>query len=184
MKKTTFYGSLAALLLILNMNFGGFYISPILENISSPLVSSLVSDILFFIPPALLYFAVSRTAASDIPKTLGFKDPGSKNIILILGMSIFIQPFLMFLSGISSLFYTNAASEYLETMFDMPALSMLTITSVAPAVFEELYFRGIVFSGFRRLNIVLACVLCGLLFGMAHLHPQSCRLLTCGYHLK
>jgi len=174
MKKTTFYGSLSALLLVLNMCVVGEYAAPIIKITENyPLLSSVIGDILVFMPPAIIYFIISKTKPSAMCEVFLLRDPGVKNIILIVFMSILIQPFLMFISGISSLFFTNAATEYLESMQDTPALSMLIMTSLAPAVFEELYFRGIVFSGFKNLNIFLACIICGLLFGMAHLHPQQ-----------
>lgn len=174
MTKSVFRGNIAALILLLNMVFYDLYAGPILALLPKiPLVLSIASDFLVFIPPAVVYFLISNKGKGFLCDTFYIKEMDVINILLIVVISIFIQPFLMSVSAVTSLFFPNAASEYLESMADLPAFSTLIITSLLPAFFEELFFRGIVFSNFRKLSPVKACVLCGLLFGMAHLNFQQ-----------
>lgn len=174
MTKSVFRGNIAALILLLNMVFYDLYAGPILALLPKiPLVLSIASDFLVFIPPAVIYFLISNKGKGFLCDTFNIKEMDVINILLIVVISIFIQPFLMSVSAVTSLFFPNAASEYLESMADLPAFSTLIITSLLPAFFEELFFRGIVFSNFRKLSPVKACVLCGLLFGMAHLNFQQ-----------
>ncbi len=174
MTKSVFRGNIAALILLLNMVFYDLYAGPILALLPKiPLVLSIASDFLVFIPPAVVYFLISNKGKGFLCDTFNIKEMDVINILLIVVISIFIQPFLMSVSAVTSLFFPNAASEYLESMADLPAFSTLIITSLLPAFFEELFFRGIVFSNFRKLSPVKACVLCGLLFGMAHLNFQQ-----------
>ena len=174
MTKSVFRGNIAALILLLNMVFYDLYAGPILALLPKiPLVLSIASDFLVFIPPAVVYFLISNKGKGFLCDTFYIKEMDVINILLIVVISIFIQPFLMSVSAVTSLFFPNAASEYLESMADLPAFSTLIITSLLPAVLEELFFRSIVFSNFRKLSPVKACVLCGLLFGMAHLNFQQ-----------
>ena len=174
MTKSVFRGNIAALILLLNMVFYDLYAGPILALLPKiPLVLSIASDFLVFIPPAVVYFLISNKGKGFLCDTFNIKEMDVINILLIVVISIFIQPFLMSVSAVTSLFFPNAASEYLESMADLPAFSTLIITSLLPAFYEELFLRGIVFSNFRKLSPVKACVLCGLLFGMAHLNFQQ-----------
>ncbi len=45
---------------------------------------------------------------------------------------------------------------------------MWLVIAVTPALCEELFFRGLVLSGLRRLGLWPALVTCALLFGVAH----------------
>ena len=174
MPKSVLRGNLAALLLLLNMIFFDIYSEPIMALLpKTPLMSNIAGDILLFVPPAVIYFLLCAKGKGFLNETFSLKELSAVNILFIVLISIFIQPFLMSVSAVTSLFFPNAASEYLESMADLPAFSTLIITSLLPAFFEELFFRGIVFSNFRKLSPVKACVLCGLLFGMAHLNFQQ-----------
>lgn len=174
MTKSVFRGNLAALILLLNMVFYDLYAGPLLALLPKiPLVLSIAGDVFMFVPPAIIYFLISSKGKGFLCDTFNIKELDVLNILLIVVISIFIQPFLMSVSAVTSLFFPNAASDYLQSMADLPALSTLIITSLLPAFFEELFFRGIVFSNFRKLSPVKACVLCGLLFGMAHLNFQQ-----------
>ena len=153
------------------MLFSDIYAGPIISALpDNLLLVYTVNELLLFVPPVTVYFLLARP---DIKQTFSLKNLSAANIFLIVLISIMIQPFLMSVSAVSSLFFPNRASDFLQSMADVPALSTLIITSLMPAVFEEMYFRGIVFSNFKSMGAVKACVLGGLLFGMAHLNFQQ-----------
>ncbi len=174
MTKSVFRGNLAALILLLNMVFYDIYAGPVLSLLPKiPLVLNIASDFLMFIPPVAVYFLISVKGNGFLLDTFNIKEMDVLNILLIVVISIFIQPFLMSVSAVTSLFFPNAASDYLKSMADLPAFSTLVITSLLPALFEELFFRGIVFSNYRNLSPAKSCILCGFIFGMAHLNFQQ-----------
>jgi membrane protease YdiL (CAAX protease family) len=47
------------------------------------------------------------------------------------------------------------------------------MAALMPAFFEEMYFRGIIFSNYRHVEIKKACLMTGLFFGLAHMNPQQ-----------
>src|SRR5262249_20675270 len=51
---------------------------------------------------------------------------------------------------------------------DIPVWWIFFIASISPAICEELFFRGLIQGGFRKLGTPAAIVLSGLLFGVAH----------------
>ncbi len=174
MPKSVLRGNLAALLLLLNMIFFDIYSEPIMALLpKTPLMSNIAGDILLFVPPAVIYFLLCAKGKGFLNETFSLKELSAVNILFIVLISIFIQPLLMSVSAVTSLFFPNAASDYLESMADMPAFSTLIITSLLPAFFEELYFRGIVFSNYKSVSKLKGCLICGLLFGMAHLNFQQ-----------
>jgi sodium transport system permease protein len=66
--------------------------------------------------------------------------------------------------------------EQLHTMTDLdqPLWLVLVAFAVAPAICEELAFRGFILSGFARSNRVwLAIVLSSVMFGLMHMIPQQ-----------
>lgn len=171
MKKLTFIGSLAALLLIVNMLFSEFYQSAIISLLpQSYLLSDFIMEVLIFLPPLIIIFIILIPKGINIKKTFRLNDMGALNIILISIISIFIQPVLMLVSAVSSMFFHNQAADYLDSIVNMPSLSLLLVTALIPAFFEEMYFRGLIFSNFKNMPVKKACFLCGLLFGMAHLN--------------
>ncbi len=171
MKKLTSIGSLAALLLIVNMLLSEFYRSAIISLLpNSYLLSDFVLEVLIFLPPLIIIFIMLIPKGINIKKTFRLNDMGALNIIYISLISVLIQPALMLIAAFSSMFFHNHAADYLDSVVDMPSFSILLVTALIPAFFEEMYFRGLVFSNFKNMSVKKACFLCGLLFGMAHLN--------------
>lgn len=171
MKKLTSIGSLAALLLIVNMLLSDFYQSAIISLLpDNYLLSDFILEVLIFLPPLIIIFIMLIPKGVNIKKIFRLNDMGAINIILISLISVFIQPALMLVSAFSSMFFHNQAADYLDSVVNMPSLTLLLVTALIPAFFEEMYFRGLVFSNFKNMSLKKACFLCGLLFGMAHLN--------------
>ena len=136
MKNSSKAGNLAAFILVLNMLFSDIYAGPIISALpDNLLLVYTVNELLLFVPPVTVYFLLARP---DIKQTFSLKNLSAANIFLIVLISIMIQPFLMSVSAVSSLFFPNRASDFLQSMADVPALSTLIITSLMPAVFEEM----------------------------------------------
>ena len=137
---------------------------------SGSFITLIISQIVVFIIPFMLYFFISGDSIKDMFK---IKKISIANIIIIALISIFIQPILMAISAVSSYFFGSSTTDYVSSMKDMPIYMIVLTTAVFPAIFEELTYRGIVFSNLRNKSITKACVFTGLLFGMAHLNGEQ-----------
>jgi len=67
---------------------------------------------------------------------------GGTNILIIIMLGFFLQPVMMLVSGISSLFFTNHVSVMMYDFMQQPIWLILLAMAVTPAVIEELVFRG------------------------------------------
>ena len=98
---------------------------------------------------------------------------GVKNIVLIVALSFLLQPVMMTISGISSLFFTNYVSEVIYSLMSYPLWLILFAMAVTPAVCEELVFRGYIQSQHRSRRFKQAAFLNGLFFAIIHLSLQQ-----------
>jgi len=130
-----------------------------------------LSQALIFGIPCIIVFIANRKRIKEI---LPIKKMGIINILLIIVMSIVIQPLLMFISSIMSLLTPNIIADVMVNMNrESHFLLVLVFIAVVPAVFEELVFRGIIFAGYKEVPIFKAALLNGLLFGIIHLNMQQ-----------
>ncbi|MCL2362082.1 MAG: CPBP family intramembrane metalloprotease [Defluviitaleaceae bacterium] len=107
--------------------------------------------------------------APNIPR----QQLSAKNIILVVAISLLIQPAMMTLSGISSLFFTNYISEMIYTFMEHPLWLILLATAVTPAVCEELVFRGYLQTQHKGRKLKQVAILNGLFFAIIHLNLQQ-----------
>lgn len=168
MKLSAFTAAFFSLLLIISM----FAFSLIFDvfPINNILVSTFLEEILIFGIPTLLFFQFTKANPKDVFSLHPLK---AVNILIIFLLSLLLQPALMAVSAFSSMFFENSASKYLQDMASFPALPALLMSALMPAFFEEMYFRGIIFSNYRHVEIKKACLMTGLFFGLAHMNPQQ-----------
>lgn len=131
----------------------------------------------FFIP-ILILMKVKKLSFKDI---IPIKKLSLKNIILIIIISFIMQPTLQLISGITNIFFQDQVSDSINifTKFSYPIV--LLVIGVTPALFEELAFRGVILTGFKKSGIFIAIFMSGLYFGMMHLTmTQFFYTLVCG----
>lgn len=139
-------------------------------NITYPILI-LLSQILSFILPATVYFIVTK---KSVIETLRLYPLRPLNIIVIVLLSILIQPIMGLLSYISSFIFPNAIDELITELMDLTSIPILFVCiSVIPAICEEIFFRGVIFSGYRQLSIIKASLMTGLFFAIMHLDAQQ-----------
>ena len=134
--------------------------------VSSPwfiIVLQLISLML----PMAIWMIIKREKLS-LPTTA----LGGKNFILIIALSFLMQPVMMTIAGISTMFTTNYVSEMIYRFMAYPFIFILLATAVTPAIVEELVFRGYMqqaqYQGggsFKKIAL-----LNGLFFGIIHLN--------------
>ncbi|MCL2839894.1 MAG: CPBP family intramembrane metalloprotease [Defluviitaleaceae bacterium] len=123
-----------------------------------------------FILPLVIWLTVTRCKlASYLPS----KRIDKMNIIFIIFLSIFLQPLMMFISGISSLFFPNQASAVVGGMMAQPLWLLILAFAVTPAICEEIIFRGYIQSAYRHYPFIFVALINGLFFAIIHLSFQQ-----------
>lgn len=117
--------------------------------------------------PGIIYVIINR---KDIFKRIPFKKVSIVNVILIVLFTYAILPVVTLINAISMLFVKNQVSEVLADFDKNPFLLSLLMVAVLPAVFEELSFRGIIYSGLKTKNIMYGILISSSLFGIFHMN--------------
>lgn len=131
---------------------------------------NIIGQMLLFIPLIL----ICLMAAKESPKNILMINKISfLDVILSILLAIAIEPAMTLLSILSTLIFPNDISEYLYQAIDSPLIYSVLAVAVIPAIFEELFFRGIIFSQLKNLSLKKASIIAGLLFGLGHFNPQQ-----------
>ncbi|MDR1539667.1 MAG: CPBP family intramembrane metalloprotease [Clostridiales bacterium] len=133
-------------------------------------LSLILSEAILFLPPVAFYLLVSRRKPSQILK---LKKLSLRNAGLIALMSVLLMPLGMAVSGITSMFWPNAAEEVLSPMSSSPIWISLLSVAAAPAFFEEISFRGALLDQSNGFGITASSLISGLFFGIMHMNPQQ-----------
>ncbi len=96
-----------------------------------------------------------------------------------LAFAVLVQPALMLLSAVTSLFSPNVAEQAMAAYRDVPFVVTLLAIAVIPAFCEEMTFRGAYLTGCRRIPVLAAAGFCGLAFGMMHMNLQQAVYTAC-----
>lgn len=130
----------------------------------------LISHIVIFIFPAIIYLIITKQSARKVLKLnkLYFKDS-----LLIILLAFVCQPIMAFLSLLSQFFFNNEIGDFITEIVNTPYIFLLLLVAVLPAITEEVTIRGVVLSGYEDKNIYLSSIVTGLLFGIMHLDPQQ-----------
>lgn len=139
-------------------------------NITDSKSMLLISHVITFIFPAIIYLIITKQSVKDVLKLnkLYFKDA-----LLIILLAFICQPIMTFFSLISQFFFENEIGNFVTGIVDSPYIILLLLIAVLPAITEEITIRGVVLSGYEDKNIYLAASITGLLFGIMHLDPQQ-----------
>ncbi|MCL2405868.1 MAG: CPBP family intramembrane metalloprotease [Defluviitaleaceae bacterium] len=140
-----------------------------LEVLSTPL-GVIFYQVAAFIFPLVIWMIIrSEPFKPNFPAA----KLGGKNIIIIVALSFLLQPIMMLISGITSLFFNNDVAELMYTFQQYPFWLQLIAIAVTPAICEELVFRGYIQSKYNSHTIKKAALINGLFFAMMHLNLQQ-----------
>lgn len=135
-------------------------------NITDSKLMLLISHIITFIFPAIIYLIVTKQSAKDVLK---LNKLYLKDTLLIILLAFLCQPIMTFFSLISQFFFENEIGNFVTGIVDSPYIVLLLLIAVLPAITEEITIRGVVLSGYKDKNIYLSCAITGLLFGIMHI---------------
>ncbi|MBO5470202.1 MAG: CPBP family intramembrane metalloprotease [Lachnospiraceae bacterium] len=139
-------------------------------SLSYPLAGVIVPQ--FFIGVLPILAAVYIKA--DLRQVFAIHKPGVRNligsVILVIGAA---SASLLLSNVLSYLFPENSESlneSYLNMLDGVPFVAALLLIALAPAVCEELLFRGYMFTAFRRkMSLSKAIVCVSVLFAISHM---------------
>ena len=124
---------------------------------------TLFQDFIAFVIPVCVFLFFSITDLVPHEK-IDFK-----NVIYIVGLALLVMPLMNILGVIASIFVNTAVSN--EIISDINELSFpLGVISLAvlPAICEEVVFRGIVMTGYKKVSPFVAIMISSLFFGFMH----------------
>lgn len=128
---------------------------------------TLFQHLLIFAVPVAFYCIVTKNRLRDIVphQPLSFK-----NTILIVFIALFTIPLMMWVGVITDFFVEDTISDSINDMMQNYSMGYLTVAiAVMPGVFEELVFRGMIMSGYKRTGLIRSSVAAAFLFGVMHL---------------
>ncbi|MCL2416196.1 MAG: CPBP family intramembrane metalloprotease [Defluviitaleaceae bacterium] len=130
-----------------------------------------ISQFLAFLVPCIF---VAAKNPDKIRVFFPLKSIDSKNILMIAGMMIAIQPITMLISLATSSFFGNRIGDIVSGInSEGNILLSIGVVAIVPSVFEEMALRGIAFSGYRDVKITMSALINGLFFGIMHFNPQQ-----------
>lgn len=127
----------------------------------------LITQGLLIFLPFLLFFAFS---GKDNPcKKITFRKLSFVQILLLIIIPFCSIPITALIRSISSIFVSAPIADALDTAsVSYNYFLMLIFVAVIPAINEELFVRGILFSNYKNINLRTGIVLSSMLFGMLH----------------
>lgn len=163
--------NLFAMIVIILMGFGSMLVGIAMSILQLPMeYSVIVTEVLFLVIPAIIYLIAAKL---PVKKTLKLNTLSLPAIMICLLIGILLYPMSLFLGTLAQLFFHNYLQDAVLTMQSMPLWAFILTIAVTPAICEELAMRGVVFSGYGRINMKKAALMNGLLFGILHLNFQQ-----------
>lgn len=138
-------------------------------NIIDVFVFNIIGQLAIFIPVIFIGKLMSGESMRD---TYSLNKPALMDMLLAAVLAYAIGPVISLLSLIMALIFPNTAADTLIAAGDTSLFISVLTLCVIPAFFEEMIFRGAVFSGFKNLSLKKACIMGGLIFAIAHFDPQ------------
>ena len=105
--------------------------------------------------------------------------PGLWPVLVGVLLGLFLQPTLMLLSALSTLFFPNDVATALQSYQNGPFWQMAVSIALLPALLEELTFRGVIFGSYSGLPFWQGALASAALFAMSHLDGQQFFLCLC-----
>lgn len=128
---------------------------------------TLFQHLLIFAVPIAFYCIVTKNRLRDIVphEPLSFK-----NIVLIVFIALFTIPLMLWVGTITDFFIDDTISDAVSDIVQKNSLGYLTVAiAVMPGIFEELMFRGMIMTGYKRKGLIKSSFAAALLFGIMHL---------------
>ncbi len=132
------------------------------------LISMLIVGELAVVVPGLIFLLLFHCS---IPEWIPIRPVRWSTIGFTFLLTFLIMPLLYFLNILSQLFSSNVTVDLMEQTDGIPgAVLLLTVGLIGP-VCEEITFRGVLFTGFKRSGRIVGAILwTAFLFGLFHMN--------------
>jgi len=124
-------------------------------------------EYVYILLPVILFMLIQRR---NFKKTLRLNSMNLQSLFIVLGISLLMQPFLLFISAAASQLLGNQLEALLEEGPKYSFMMTMFVMAVTPAICEEALMRGVILDGYEEVSIKKAAIMNGLLFGMFHLN--------------
>jgi sodium transport system permease protein len=158
--------------IILMLQFFARLMAPAPHTWSDFLVSTLVVQIALVATPAILMTLMLTASAS---RTLLLRPTRFISLVAAVLLAVFLNPAATAMRDLVQVLYPispetfQLLAELSAVMKDVPLWQVMALMAVAPAICEELAFRGFILSGLRHIgNKGMAILISSLFFGIVH----------------
>lgn len=146
----------------------------VLDFVGEVLFASLWFQMFFQLTVLLLPLAIWLMVSREkVNKYLPHMSLGKTNILYIIGLSIFFQPAINAISGLTTLIFPNEVGEFMLGSIDYPWFVLILIMAVTPAICEEVVFRGYIQSTFKDKPFWAMALINGLFFAIIHFNAHQ-----------
>lgn len=129
-----------------------------------------LSEYIFLLLPSLLFVYITKQNFKDV---FLFKSLSLKNVLLLVLLSLLIQPSMQLLGLISLFVFPNNVNYAIAQLNELPLVFTMFIMAFTPAICEEIAFRGVFAYGYKNINLKKAIFINGLMFGIIHFDGQQ-----------
>lgn len=148
----------------------GILVSKIIKSVPDN-CASLVSVLLtqgYLLVSAIIYMIVTKTS---LTKDLHVRKYKISTFFLSLVVLLAAAPMSSFLNIVSQLFAKNTTSTAIFNITEvLPLWAAILVVGCMPGFIEEVIFRGIIYSGFRKRSILTGMIISAVSFGFMHMN--------------
>ncbi len=133
-----------------------------------PIVLNLLLSQGIVLIPAILFLCISKEKWNAV---LGFRKMKISSVLMTVLFTYLMMPMTTVINAISMLFVDNTVMQMSNSVLQMPAIVMVSVMGIIGPLSEEIVFRGVVFSGYKRSgNAFRSILFSALLFGLMHMN--------------
>jgi len=125
---------------------------------------------IIFLIPVIIYLIITRESPK---KVFSINKISFVDIMLSIVIAFLAHPVAGFFSQLTGLFFENPVEQALEVLQSTPFPMLLFMMAITPSICEEAVTRGIFLHGYKKTNMLVACLANGVVFSMLHLDLQQ-----------
>lgn len=137
-----------------------------IASLTKNYIASVFISQLGLVIPISMYLILNIGRVKEVISLRKINLPGACAAIL---MGFTITPFIGFVNQLSMVWaknMTNVKAE--EAAAKYPMLLMLLMAAIIPSIVEELTFRGVFFTAYKKKSVIGGAILSAILFGLMH----------------
>ncbi len=128
-------------------------------------ISQSIFAIICFISPIILVLFIKKIKFKDI---IPLTPLSLKNFFLIVFLSFTIQPMLQLIGAITNVFFKDEISDAIGLFASLSLPKALFVSALVPAITEELAFRGVILTGYKKTPVLIGVLMSSFYFGVMH----------------